>query len=49
MLGEFIKGNVRDVVAELQAEAQKHKGITVGEWLKKRKAERSVEQQLEWI
>ena len=49
MLGEFIKGDGKDVVAELQAEAQKYKGITVGEWLKKRKAERDVEHQLEWI
>lgn len=40
MQGEFFKGDIKDVCAELQAEAQRCKGMTVGEWLQLRKRER---------
>lgn len=45
MQGEFLKGNVRDVCAELKAEAQRCKGMKVGEWLRLRKIEKNVAQQ----
>lgn len=40
MQGEFLKGDIKDVCAELEREAKRYKGITVGEWLRLRKLER---------
>jgi hypothetical protein len=45
MQGEFFKGDIKDVCAELEAEAQRCKGMTVGEWLKLRAIERSEAKQ----
>jgi hypothetical protein len=45
MQGEFLKGDVKDVCAELEAEAQRCKGMTVGEWLRLRRLERAVAEQ----
>ena len=45
MIGEFFKGNVKDVCAELEAEGQRCKGMTVGEWLRLRKIEQAVAKQ----
>jgi hypothetical protein len=45
MQGEFIKGDIKDVCAELEAEARRCKGMTVGEWLKLRAIERSEAKQ----
>lgn len=49
MIGECFKGDVKDVVSELQAEAQRCKGMTVGQWLTLRKIERSEAKQFEKI
>lgn len=40
MKGEFLKGDVKDVCAELEAEAKRHKGMTLAQWLKLRALER---------
>lgn len=45
MQGEFLKGDVKDVCAELKAEAKRHKGIKVAEWLKIRAVERAEAEQ----
>lgn len=42
MQGEFLKGDIKDVCAELEAEAKRYTGMTVGTWLRLRKLERSV-------
>lgn len=40
MQGEFIKGNINDVCAELKMEAERCKGMTVVEWLELRAIDR---------
>ena len=45
MYGECFKGNVKDVVAELKAEAERCKGIKVGTWLRLRALERAEAKQ----
>lgn len=45
MQGEFLKGDTKDVCAELEAEAKRCKGMTVGQWLRMRKLERAVSDQ----
>ena len=45
MQGEFLKGDVKDVCAELEAEAKRHKGMTFGQWLKLRTLERAEAKQ----
>lgn len=45
MQGEFLKGDIKDVCAELEAEAQRCKGMTVGQWLSLRKLDRAVAEQ----
>ena len=45
MIGEVFKGDVKDVCAELKAEAQRCKGMTVGEWLRLRKIEQAEAKQ----
>lgn len=47
MEGEIIKGDIKDVCVELKAEAERYKGITFGEWLKRRKLKQLEEKQLE--
>jgi hypothetical protein len=47
MQGEFIKGNIVDVCAELEAEAKRCKGMAVGKWLKLRALERIEKKQFE--
>ena len=49
MKGEFIKGDIKDVCAELEAEAKRNKGMTFGQWLKLRALERAEEKQFEEI
>ena len=43
MIGEFFKGNVNDVVDELIAESTSCKGMTVGEWLRKRRDREEID------
>lgn len=45
MQGEFLKGDIKDVCAELEAEAKRHKGMKVGQWLKLRAIERAEAEQ----
>lgn len=45
MQGEFIKGDIKDVCAELEAEAKRCKGMSVGTWLRLRKLDRAVAKQ----
>ena len=45
MKGEFLKGNVKDVCAELEAEAKRYKGITFAQWLKIRAIEKAEAKQ----
>ena len=45
MRGEVLKGDIKDVCAELEAEAKRCKGMTVGEWLRLRKIERAEAEQ----
>jgi hypothetical protein len=45
MQGEFIKGDIRDVCAELEREAKRNKGMKLGEWLSMRKLERAMAEQ----
>ena len=45
MKGEFLKGDVKDVCAELEAEAKRYKGITFAQWLKLREIERAEAEQ----
>lgn len=45
MKGEFIKGNVKDVCAELEAEAKRNKKMTFAQWLKLRALERAEAEQ----
>lgn len=47
MQGEVIKGDIKDVCAELKAEAERCKGMTVGTWLRLRKLERIEKKQFE--
>lgn len=49
MEGEFFKGNIVDVCAELEAEAKRHKGMKVGEWLSFRKLDKIVKKQIDDI
>ena len=49
MEGEFFKGDIFDICAELEREARKHKGMTVGEWLSFRKLDRIVKKQIDEI
>ena len=46
MEGEFFKGDIKDVCAELKAEAERHKGMKVGKWLSFRKLKRIVDDQI---
>lgn len=46
MQGEVIKGDIKDVLAELKAEAKRCQGMTVGEWLRLRRLERAEATQL---
>lgn len=45
MQGEFIKGDIKDVCAELEAEAKRCKGMKVGTWLRLRAIERAEAKQ----
>lgn len=45
MQGECLKGDIKDVCAELEAEAKRYKGMTVGQWLKLRAIERAEARQ----
>ena len=45
MQGEFFKGDIKDVCAELEAEAKRYKGMPVGTWLKIRAIERAEARQ----
>jgi hypothetical protein len=45
MQGEFFKGDIKDVCAELKREAERCKGMTVGNWLRKRRLERAIAEQ----
>ena len=45
MKGIVFKGAVSDVCAELEAEAKRCKGMTVGEYLSLRKIEKAEEEQ----
>lgn len=45
MKGEFLKGDVKDVCAELEAEAKRHSGMTVSTWLRLRKLEEATAKQ----
>lgn len=45
MMGEAFKGDVKDVCAELEREAKRCKGMTVGEWLRLRKIEMALAKQ----
>jgi hypothetical protein len=47
MQGEFIKGDIKDVCAELEAEAKRCKGMKVGKWLKLRELERVEKKQFD--
>lgn len=43
----IIKGDIKDVCAELEEENRKYNGITVGKWLRLRKLKQIEEQQLQ--
>lgn len=43
--GEFFKGNIKDVFAELKNEMDRCKKITVGKWLSLRRIERAESNQ----
>ena len=45
MIGEAFKGDVKDVCAELEREAERCKGMKVGEWLRLRRLENVVAKQ----
>lgn len=45
MKGEVVKGNINDVIAELEAEARRRKGITVAAWLRRRELDRAIAKQ----
>lgn len=45
--GFKLAGDVKDVCAELEREAQRCKGMTVGTWLRLRRIEQAVANQLE--
>lgn len=45
MQGEFLKGDIKDVCAELEAEAKRYKGMKVAQWLKLRAIERAEAKQ----
>lgn len=45
MQGEFIKGDIKDVCAELEAEAKRNKGMKLGTWLKMRVLEKEIAKQ----
>ena len=45
MQGEFLKGDIKDVCAELKAEAERYKGVPVGTWLRLRKLEKDIAKQ----
>lgn len=47
--GVAFKGDVKDVCAELEQEAKRCKGMTVGQYLHLKKLERIEQQQLEEI
>lgn len=46
MQGEVFKGDIKDVCAELEAEAKRCRGMSVGEWLRLRNIERACAKQL---
>ena len=43
--GVAFKGDIKDVLAELEAEAERCKGMTVGQYLSLRKLEKIEEEQ----
>lgn len=43
--GVAFKGDVKDVCAELKAEAERCKGMTVGQYLRLRKIEKALAEQ----
>ena len=45
MQGEFLKGDIKDVCAELEREAERLKTMPVGKWLKLRAIERHEAEQ----
>lgn len=45
MVGEVFKGDIKDVCAELEAEAKRCKGMAVGTWLRLRRIERACAKQ----
>lgn len=45
MEGEAFKGDIKDVCAEFEAEANRCKGMTVGAWLRLRNIERACAEQ----
>jgi hypothetical protein len=45
MQGEFFKGDIKDVCAELEREARRCRGMTVGAWLRLRAIERAEAKQ----
>jgi GH24 family phage-related lysozyme (muramidase) len=45
MQGEVFRGDVKDVCAELKKEAQRCKGMTVNEWLRRRRIEKALAEQ----
>ena len=47
--GVAFKGEIKDVLAELEAEAKRCKGMTVGQYLSLRKLEKEEERQLKEI
>ncbi len=47
--GVAFKGEVKDVCAELEREAERCKGMTVGQYLKFRELEKTVDEQLDEI
>ncbi len=49
MKGIAFKGDVKDVCAELEREAKRCKGMTVGEYLKRIKLEKAEKKQFEEI
>lgn len=42
MIGYCFKGDVKDVCAEIKAEAERYKGKSFGAWLRQRKLEESM-------
>lgn len=46
-VGEFVKGNVNDVCAELEKQEERCKDMSVWYWLKLRKLERAVDAQFD--